>query len=172
MTSAQPVHARLGPRGDQVVEVVVDHGYRPHSIVARAGLPLRLVFRRRDDDTCTDRIVFSSPHLDRRLARGVETTIVLPPQPPGEIRFTCGMGRYHGEIELQPEPSHPLEVVRAVLNDRLRRGWRFIRGPVEPTVEQEGGSIVPTGLALGEFGHGELDPRAHARSQTAKERPS
>ena len=99
----QPAHAALDPDGRQVVEVVVDGGYHPDAIVARAGLPLRLVFRRDDDDACSERVVFSSPHFDRRLAATGATTIDLPAQPPGEVRFTCGMGRYRGRIELTAE---------------------------------------------------------------------
>lgn len=156
MISTQPVHARPSPRGEQVVEVVADHGYRPQSIVARAGVPLRLVFRRRDDDACMDRIVFSSPHLDRRLARGSATTIVLPAQPAGEIRFTCGMGRYHGEIELRAETSSSIAAVRGALSDGLRHGWRLIRGPVQPTVEQEAMATVRARFARGEVGEDEF----------------
>lgn len=141
MIAAQPVRARVAARGDQTVEVVVDHGYRPQSIVARAGLPLRLVFHRRDDDPCMDRIVFSSPHLDRRLARGTATTITLPAQPAGEIRFACGMGRYHGQIELRAETASSLEAVRAAAADALRRGWRLVRGPVPPTVEETAADV-------------------------------
>lgn len=100
---AQPAHARLDSDGRQVVDVMVDRGYHPHSIIARAGLPLRLVFRRDDDDSCSERVVFSAPHIDRRLAATGPTTIDLPAQPPGEIRFTCGMGRYSGRIELSAE---------------------------------------------------------------------
>ena len=96
----QPVRARLDRNGCQVVEVTVHAGYRPAAIVARAGLPLRLVFRRDDDDACSERVVFSAPRLDRRLAPTGTTTIDLPAQPPGEIRFTCGMGRYRGHIGL------------------------------------------------------------------------
>jgi plastocyanin domain-containing protein len=99
----QPVQARLDPDGHQVVEVVIDRGYHPDAIEARAGVPLRLVFRRQDGDTCTERVVFSSPHIDRRLAATGATTIELPAQPPGEVRFTCGMGRYSGRIELIAE---------------------------------------------------------------------
>lgn len=90
-----------------MVDVLVDRGYAPDTIVARAGLPLRIVFRRDDADTCSERVVFSSPHIDRRLATTGETTIELPAQPPGQVRFTCGMGRYHGRIELvaMREPS-------------------------------------------------------------------
>lgn len=80
--------------------MLVDRGYSPDTIVARAGLPLRIVFRREDVDTCTERVVFSSPHIDRRLAITGETAIELPAQAPGQVRFTCGMGRYHGRINL------------------------------------------------------------------------
>ena len=99
----QPAHARFDLDGRQIVDVVVDRGYHPDAIVARAGFPLRLVFRRDDADACSERVVFSSPHLDRRLAATGTTTIDLPAQPPGEIRFTCGMGRYRGRIELTAE---------------------------------------------------------------------
>ena len=129
MTQAQAVHARPGPRGDQTVEVVVDHGYRPGAIVARAGVPLRVVFRRRDADECTARVVFSSPHIDRRLARGVATTIVLPAQPPGEVRFTCGMGRYHGQIWLRAERPSALATLSAATRRRIGRAWLSIRSP-------------------------------------------
>ena len=157
-TQPRPRHAA---RGDQVVDVVVDHGYRPQSIVATAGVPLRLVFHRRDDDPCMDRIVFSSPHLDRHLARGSVTTIALPPQPPGEIRFTCGMGRYHGQIDVRSEASPSIHGMRAAMALGLRRGWRFIRGPAEPTVEQEAVAIVRARFARGEISEGEFQ-RARA----------
>lgn len=99
----QPAHVRFDPDGRQVVDVVVDRGYHPDAIVARSGVPLRLVFRRDDQDACSERVIFSSPHLDRRLAATGITTIDLPAQPPGEVRFTCGMGRYRGRIELTAE---------------------------------------------------------------------
>ena len=99
----QPVRARLDVSGQQVVEVTVHGGFEPDSIRALAGLPLRVVFRRQDDDACSERVIFSAPRLDRRLATTGPTTIDLPAQPPGEIRFTCGMGRYRGHIEFVVE---------------------------------------------------------------------
>ena len=101
----QPVRARLDRNGDQVVEVTVHAGYHPGAIVARAGLPLRLVFRRDDDDACSERVIFSTPRLDRRLAPTGTTTIDLPALPAGEIRFTCGMGRYRGHIAVVDDPE-------------------------------------------------------------------
>ena len=118
MMLAQPVRARLDASGHQSVEITVRGGYRPGAIRACAGMPLRIVFRRDDDDACSERVVFSAPRLDRRLAPGGTTTVDLPAQPPGEIRFTCGMGRYRGHIELvaQGPPS-----IAARLRERMAR---------------------------------------------------
>ena len=99
----QGTPAGLDPASRQVVTVTVRDGYRPQSIPARAGLPLRLIFDRQDDEPCSERVVFSSPRLERRLAPNGATVIDLPAQPPGEIRFTCGMGRYRGRIQLVDE---------------------------------------------------------------------
>ena len=117
------------PRSEEVptqtVDVVVHHGYAPDLIRARAGIPLRIRFRRIDDDPCTARVVFSSPHLERRLAGNATTAIDLPAQPAGEIRFTCGMGRYRARIELIDDARGIGSMVRAAL------GW--LAGTLRPT---------------------------------------
>jgi hypothetical protein len=95
-----PSHARRDPAGYQVVDVLVDRGYQPDAMEATAGVPIRLVFLREDDDPCSERVVFSSPRVDRRLAATGTTTVDLPAQAPGEVRFTCGMGRYRGRIHV------------------------------------------------------------------------
>lgn len=117
---------RTDPTGPQVIDVTVDRGYQPAVIHALAGLPLRLVFRRVDDDECTERVVFSSPRLERRLAPATTTIVDLPAQPPGQVRFTCGMGRYVGRIELLGKP---------------RPGWDWVRSQVRHLQP-------PLGLAL------------------------
>ena len=108
MMLEQPVRARLDASGAQSVEIAVHGGYRPAVIRARAGMPLRVVFRRDDDDACSERVVFSAPRLDRRLAPSGKTIVDLPAQPAGEIRFTCGMGRYRGHIELVDQERLPI----------------------------------------------------------------
>ncbi len=91
--------------GRQVVHIRVDRGYRPETIAARAYVPIRLVFQREDDDVCSERVIFSRPRIERRLAARAQTTVDLPAQPPGTIRFTCGMGRYRGVIALEERSS-------------------------------------------------------------------
>ena len=126
----QAVQARLEPGGYQVVDVTVHHGYQPDSIRAQAHLPLRIVFHRLDDDACSERVVFSAPKVDRHLAEVGTTTIDLPAQPPGEVRFTCGMGRYRGRIELVAEdgPS-ALTRLRAVVAGRFSGFGRSTHSP-------------------------------------------
>ncbi|MEP7378090.1 MAG: cupredoxin domain-containing protein [Chloroflexota bacterium] len=108
-----PAIARHTPNGLQVVHVTVDQGYRPAVIHALAGVPLRVVFHRLDDSECADRVVFSAPRLERRLARDASTTIDIPPQPAGDLRFTCGMGRYAGRVVLTDAPASPSQRLRA-----------------------------------------------------------
>jgi hypothetical protein len=157
----QAVRARLDPDGHQAVDIVVDRGYHPDAIVARAGLPLRLVFRRDDGDACSERVVFSSPHIDRPLAATGVTTIELPAQPPGEVRFTCGMGRYRGRIELIAErgPS---------ILSRLRKRASRLDTPLGTALVLRSCSLGPGGPGgLGQVGaivgrNGRAD-RIHAR---------
>jgi hypothetical protein len=103
-----------GVSPEHVIGITVDHGFRPSRAVAPAGEPLVLVFRKLDQDECSERVVFSSPRVERRLPAGAYTTVRLPPQPPGEIRFTCGMGRYQAVIQL---------VDRRHLGPARLRGW-------------------------------------------------
>jgi hypothetical protein len=148
---AAPVHARPGPTGEQTVEVIVDRGYRPDFIVARAGVPLRLVFRRRDTDACLDRVVFSSPRIERRLARGATTTIILPGQPSGDVRFTCGMGRYHGQISLRTGVGPTVAEIGQALARQLLPPWRFLHRRNDRTVAEEAVAILRIRFARGEL---------------------
>jgi hypothetical protein len=96
--------ARIDATGAQVIDVSVDGGYRPDVIHARSGLPLRVIFHRRDASECAEKVVFSDPRLERHLALAGTTIVDLPARPAGEVRFTCGMGRYVGRIELTDAP--------------------------------------------------------------------
>ena len=108
MTASLSRASLLGP-GLQIVHITVRDGYRPRTIVARAGVPLRLVFHRDEDAACSERVIFSSPRLDRHLAPHGATIVELPAQGPGEVRFTCAMGVYRGLIRLTEERTirHP-----------------------------------------------------------------
>jgi Cupredoxin-like domain len=138
----QRVRARSDPSGHQVVDIRVHRGYRPDSIRASAGIPLRIVFRREDDDTCSERVVFSNPRLDHRLSATGATTIDLPAQPPGVIRFTCGMGRYRGHIHIVDDRRSAGAV--PVHRQAFRRGGSLERAVVAASA----GALVLLTVAL------------------------
>jgi Cupredoxin-like domain len=119
----RPVRTRSDPSGHHAIEITVHRGYRPDAIRAHAGIPLRIVFRREDDNARSGRVVFSNPRLDHRLLATGATTIDLPAPPLGEIRFTCGMGRHRGHIEI-------VDVRRAPILARLRDRLNRLRAPL------------------------------------------
>jgi hypothetical protein len=123
---SRTVHARVDSDGRQVADVTVDHGYHPSAIVALAGRSLRLVFRRTDPDICTERVLFSAPRLERRLALFGTTIVELPAQPAGTVRFTCRMGRYRGRVEFV-EDSKP-SLARRVAGRAFRHRTPFGTG--------------------------------------------
>ena len=139
--SEQPVRTQFDPGGHQVVEITVHRGYQPDSIRASAGVPLRIVFWREDDDACSERVVFSNPRLDHRLSATGATTIDLPAQPPGEIRFTCGMGRYRGHIEIVDDR-------RAAIVARLRRDTGLLGPHLGTALVMLGSSLLAGALLV------------------------
>lgn len=80
------------------VNVVVDSGYSPAAIKATVGAPLRLVFDRREDATCSEEVVIPAFGVRRFLAPFEKTVVELRPEKPGTFEFTCGMGMLRGRL--------------------------------------------------------------------------
>ena len=95
-SDAAPVAARA--RGDGVQEARIEAGpggYSPSTVSISAGVPARLVFVDAGG-RCTLSLVFEGQQYSIAGA----TTIELPPQPPGEIRYSCAMGMYGGRVSI------------------------------------------------------------------------
>ena len=80
------------------IEIIVDGGYSPNSIRVHAGRPVRLVFDRRDDSSCSEELVFPAFGIRKFLPAGERTTIEIVPPAAGSYPFTCGMGMLRGTI--------------------------------------------------------------------------
>ncbi len=105
----------IGPGRRATIHIVVADGYHPDHIAVAEGVPVRLVFHRDEDHPCSDKVVFSAPRLERRLAPMATTIVDLPPHWGTAIRFTCGMGRYRGRIELVPQADRSTSSTRGSL---------------------------------------------------------
>ncbi|HUR04067.1 MAG TPA: sulfite exporter TauE/SafE family protein [Nonomuraea sp.] len=66
-------------------------GYRPGMVSARAGVPVEIVFKLADQG-CTRTVTIAGRDFV------LPTTVRLPPQRPGSLRYICGMGMYSGYI--------------------------------------------------------------------------
>ncbi|HEU4630798.1 MAG TPA: cupredoxin domain-containing protein [Gemmatimonadaceae bacterium] len=95
--SAVPAVAEAGA-GVPEVTIVVEGGYSPAVVRARAGQPVRLVFDRRDRSSCSEEVVFPDFGVRRFLPTGERTTIELTPPAPGRYEFMCGMSMLRGAL--------------------------------------------------------------------------
>ena len=93
-----------GDMQEAVIEV--KGGYSPSIIEAEAGIPLRLVFDRKEDGECSSHVVFSDFGIDRLLPAFRTTTLTLDPLQPGEYGFACGMNMLHGTLKVLPGKHH------------------------------------------------------------------
>ncbi len=99
-----PRKAYRAPLRDGVQEAVVEvkGGYNPAVIEAEAGMPLRLIFDRKEDGECSSHVVFSDFGVDLALPAFRTTTLTLHPDQPGEYPFACGMNMLHGTLRILP----------------------------------------------------------------------
>ena len=97
-----PVAAAVGSAGGwQEIVVAVRGGYEPGAIRVRAGQPVRLVFDRQEDASCSEEVVFPDFGVRRFLAPFARTTIDLTPARPGTYEFTCGMNMLRGRLVVE-----------------------------------------------------------------------
>jgi plastocyanin domain-containing protein len=78
--------------------VTVDGGYDPQTVRVKAGAPVKIVFDRRDDSSCSEEVVFPDFGIRRYLPSGKQTTIELTPPKPGTYDFMCGMSMLRGKL--------------------------------------------------------------------------
>ena len=76
----------------------VRSGYHPDTVHARVGEPVRLIFRREETASCSERVVFPDFGKSAMLPAHEDVTIELTPERSGTYAFTCQMGMLHGRL--------------------------------------------------------------------------
>lgn len=82
----------------QEIQVSVDGGYIPQTIVLKKGIPATLVFHRKDPSSCLDQVVFSDFGIHEALPMKKDFPITITPAEVGEFGFACGMNMIHGKL--------------------------------------------------------------------------
>ncbi|WP_072690804.1 heavy metal translocating P-type ATPase [Rhodococcus marinonascens] len=91
--------------GVQGIEIVVKGGYSPDVIRVRQGVPVRLVFDRREGGDCTSRVVFPDFALTESLPAFGRAEVEFVPDTAGRFGFSCGMNMVHGTLLVEPGPG-------------------------------------------------------------------
>jgi uncharacterized protein len=75
-------------------------GYEPNHLQVKAGTPIHLKLVTNNTRSCARAFTIPSLNVQQVLQPTDEQVVNLPPQPPGEIPFSCSMGMYTGVIEV------------------------------------------------------------------------
>lgn len=98
--------------GVQLIEVRVDGGYSPNLIEGvRSGVPVRILFDRREGGECTSRVVMPDFRVNASLPAFRTTAVDFIPHTAGEFRFACGMNMVSGVIRVEGASSEPQPIV-------------------------------------------------------------
>lgn len=92
------VVATASAAGVQEVPIIVNGGYAPATVAVEQGRPVRLLFDRRDQGSCTEEVVLPEYGLRRFLPTGAITPVEFTPASAGTFEFTCGMGMVRGKL--------------------------------------------------------------------------
>jgi plastocyanin domain-containing protein len=80
---------------------LTDLGYQPASLKLRRGVPARVTFVRRIEETCGTEIALPAYNIRRTLPLNEPVVVEFTPDKAGEFNFTCGMGMLRGTVIVQ-----------------------------------------------------------------------
>ncbi len=82
----------------QEITIRVEGGYDPAEIHVRKGTPVRLIFDRREESSCSEEIVIPDFQIRRFLPAFQKTAVEFTPAETGVHEMSCGMGMLHGKV--------------------------------------------------------------------------
>lgn len=93
--------AAVGASGVQEVTINVAGGYDPSSVRVRRGVPVRLVFDRRETSGCSEEVVLPDFGIRKFLPAFRKTPVEFTPEQAGTYDFTCGMSMLRGKLTVE-----------------------------------------------------------------------
>ena len=92
------MEANMTSNDQQEVEVVVNGGYVPNTVVLKQGVPAKVVFNRKDPSGCFEQVVFPDFGISEHLPINEEFPIEIDTSKPGEYQYACGMNMFFGKV--------------------------------------------------------------------------
>lgn len=85
----------------QEVRITVEGGYSPAVAKVAKGVPVRLVFDRKEKSPCSEEVVIERAGIRAFLPPFAETVMEFTPVDGGVYEFTCGMNMLRGRLEVE-----------------------------------------------------------------------
>ncbi len=76
---------------------VTGNGFEPSSLKLKAGVPAKVTFVRKTDETCVKEVLIKEYKIDRKLPLNEAVTVEFTPNK-GEFTFACGMNMVKGKL--------------------------------------------------------------------------
>lgn len=73
-------------------------GFSPASLSVKKGQPVRIHFKRDNQPTCADEVIFADLNIRRKLPPNKTTTVEFTPTKEGDLTFACGMNMLKGKL--------------------------------------------------------------------------
>jgi len=85
-------------QAEGTVNILVDGGYKPDRISIPFGQTTKLVFLRKDSNSCLEEVILADFKVRKFLPLNAKTEIEITPEKKGDFDFSCGMGMFHGKL--------------------------------------------------------------------------
>ena len=76
-------------------------GFSPSTVSATTGRKILLAVTRSTEPNCASRILFPTLGIMKAAEPGETIIIEIPPQPEGDLRFSCGMRMFKGVLKIE-----------------------------------------------------------------------
>ena len=100
---------RRWPAQPDATRVLVKGSFQPNTLFGRVGEPMRIVFRREETASCSERVVIPAFGRSATLPPYEDVTVELLPEKPGDYEFTCQLGLLKGRLHVFPARSNDHE---------------------------------------------------------------
>ena len=103
LTGALAIRAEItltaaSQEGAQTATVeVTSKGFEPESLKLKAGVPAKVTFVRKTDETCAKEVVMKDYKIKRDLPLNQPVVVEFTPKK-GELTFACGMNMLKGKL--------------------------------------------------------------------------
>ena len=76
---------------------ITSKGFEPDSLKLKVGVPAKVTFVRKTDQTCAKEVVIKEYGIERKLPLNEPVTVEFTPRK-GEFSFACGMNMIKGKL--------------------------------------------------------------------------